>query len=383
MAQALMRTLRLRCASLGDGVGDVPRGVRHIELIVSAADTLITSTQLPAASRSRNAAALAYAAEEQTVADAESQRVTWLGKSNGADVLAVIDRVGLDAVLGRLRAAGVMKCDVYCETLLVPLERGEWSVVWDGAEGFVRSGEIEGGATDAGDDAMPPLALRLMLEGAEARGGAPGRIVVYPTHPDAAPDAHAWESELGVPVRIAGTWDWRNAPLARVARLARDEQRWAVLPLAQLKPAAWIAGAALAIHMVALGVDWARLAQEERTLSQRMEARFRSVFPDAVAVADPALQMRRKLADIRHAANRTDAADFLPVIAHVAEAMKTLPAGTLREVSYESGRLRLRLNAMQDAALQPLIARLRQAGLRVEAGAHAPGSAVVLTVSGA
>ena len=84
--------------------------------------------------------------------------------------------------------------------------------------------------------------------------------------------------------------------------------------LAGLRPAAWIAGAALAIHAVALVADWTLLGAEQRSLRAQMEARFRSAFPDAVAVADPALQMRRQLAAARHRAGVPDGGDFAPMI---------------------------------------------------------------------
>lgn len=361
----------------------MPRGVRRVELVVAAADVLLARTHLPQSARARTPAALAYAAEEQTVADAESQRVTWLGTHDGVDVLAIVDRGLLDRAMATLRACGIAQCDAYCETLLVPRAEGEWSVAWDGSEGFVRSGDIEGCAMDEGDASMPPLSLRLAVDEARDGGSVPQCIAVYGTDDDVAPDAHAWSRELGVPVRLAGLWDWRDAPLARVARFA-SESRALALSFTRFKTAAAIAAAALGLHAAAATIDWARLAREESALERSMEARFRAAFPEAVAVVDPALQMRRKVADARHAAGRSDAADFLPVAARVAEAMKALPGGTLREAAYEGGRLRLRLAPMPDAALQSLLARLREAGLSVDpGGARAADSAPIVTVSGA
>jgi general secretion pathway protein L len=236
---------------------------------------------------------------------------------------------------------------------------------------------------DAGDAATPPLALRLALEEAQARGVAPECIALYGTEEDVSPDVHAWADALHSALRPAGLWDWRDAPLTRAARIASDT-RWRAFPLARFRTAAMIAGAALAVHAAALTADWARLAREESALASSMEARFRAVFPEAVAVVDPALQMRRKLSEARHAANQGDAGDFLPVIAHVAEAMKTLPAGTLREAAYEGGRVRLRLAPVADATLQSLAARLREKGLRVDLGSgRGADAALIVTVSGA
>jgi general secretion pathway protein L len=136
--------------------------------------------------------------------------------------------------------------------------------------------------------------------------------------------------------------------------------------LASLRPAAWIAGAALAIHGVALVADWMQLGAEQRAVRAQMEARFRRAFPDAVAVADPALQMRRQLAAQRQRAGLADAGDFAPMIEKVAGALKDLPAGALRTVSYESGRLSLELAPTDAPALERLAARLVRSGLSVQ-----------------
>jgi general secretion pathway protein L len=136
--------------------------------------------------------------------------------------------------------------------------------------------------------------------------------------------------------------------------------------LSRLRPAAWIVGAALALHGVALSTDWMLLAGEQRAVRAQLEKRFRGVFPDAVAVVDPALQMRRQLAVARHRAGLPDGGDFAPMIEKAAIGLKALPAGALRTVSYESGRMSLHLGTIDEAALRRAVAALVRAGLRVD-----------------
>jgi general secretion pathway protein L len=250
----------------------------------------------------------------------------------------------------------------------LPRSSGAWSLAWDGREGFLRTGEFEGAATDSGDAASPPLSLHLMLEEAQRRGARPDAIAVHVTAPGAAPDLAAWQRDLGIPLHLLGTWDWRTAPEQAGIGLAQERRRWRMSPvaLARLRPAAWIAGAALVLHGAALITDWMLLASQQRTVRAQMEARFRRVFPDAVAVVDPALQMRRQLAAARHRAGVPDGGDFAPMIEKVAAGLKTLPAGGLRTVSYESGRMSLEFAASEEAALRRTVARLMQAGLIVD-----------------
>jgi general secretion pathway protein L len=167
--------------------------------------------------------------------------------------------------------------------------------------------------------------------------------------------------------------------------LVQERQRWRVFTgaAARLRPAAWILGAALAIHAAALVIDWTSLANEQRAVRRQMESRFRAVFPDAVAVVDPALQMRRKLAEARHAAGLADSGDLLPMLEQVAAGMKEMPASSVRVVSYEGGRITLELIATEEAVLRRALARLRQAGLSVDTAATSPrpgSGTLVITV---
>ena len=357
-------------APLGEApvLPELPRGTDRIQLVIPAAQVLITRARLPRGARRRAGSMLAFAVEEATAAEPEASQVTWLGTSDGTDLLAVMDKRGLERWREALEAAGVRSHEVRAETLLLPLAGGEWSLAWDGAEGFVRSGEFEGAATDGGDRASPPLSLRMLLEEAGMRSARPEAIAVYTIAPGAAPDLAAWQAELGTPLREAGAWDWRTAPDQAGVSLAPARRRWRMgfAALASLRPAEWIAGAALALHGAALVGDWALLGGEQRGLRAQMEARFRSAFPDAVAVADPALQMRRQLAIARHRAGLPDGGDFAPMIEKVALGLKALPAGGLRTVSYESGRMILELGAIDEPILRRTAAQLSQAGLHVQ-----------------
>jgi len=358
----------------GEGaLAELPRGADRVQLVIPAAQVLITRASLPQGARRRAGSVLAFAVEEATAAEPEANQVSWLGavageKAGDADVLAVLDKQGLKRWREALEAVGLRAYEVHAEILLLPRSSGEWSLAWDGGEGFVRSGEFEGAATDGGDRASPPLSLRMMLEEARLRGAAPGAIAVYVTAPGEPPDLAAWQRDLGIPLHVVGAWDWRTAPEQTGIGLAQERRGWRMTPaaLASLRPAAWIAGAALAIHGAALIADWMLLGAEQRAVRGQMEARFRSAFPDAVAVADPALQMRRQLAAARHRAGVPDGGDFAPMIEKVAAGLKELPAGGLRSVSYESGRMTLELAAIEEAAVRRIVARLIGTGLIVD-----------------
>lgn len=370
----------------GEGhLDELPRRADRIQLVVPAAQVLIVRARVPREARRRAGSALAFAVEEQTAGEPDANHVSWLGSVGEDDVLAVVDKPGLGRWRDALAAASIRAYEVHCETLLLPWTAGEWSLAWNGSEGFIRTGEFEGMATDCGDHDSPPLSLRLLLGEADAHSAGPASLAIHATTPDAVPDIEAWTRELGIAARIADTWDWRTAPADAGVSVAQERQRWRVFTgaAARLRPAAWMLGAALVLQAVALVIDWTSLAGEQRDLRKQMESRFRAAFPDAVAVVDPALQMRRKLAEAHHSAGQADGGDFLPMILKVSTAMKDLPAAGLRILSYEGGRMTLELAISDEAAVQRIVARLVQAGFTVDPAAvskRAGSAAVVITV---
>jgi general secretion pathway protein L len=370
----------------GEGtLADVPRGAERVHLVIPAAEVVFTRVKLPQGAKRRAGSVLAFAVEDQTLGEPEANLASWLGMAGDSDVLAVMDKNALQRWLDALDAAGFYGYELHCETLLLPRAAGEWTLAWAGREGFVRTGDIEGAATDCGDQRSPPLSLRLMVDAAATGGESPAAIAVYTIAAAAAPDLDAWQRELGVSLRLAGVWDWRTARQDGGVNLMQQRRTWRLSGtlVTRLRSAAWIAGAALALHALALVTDWAFLRGEQRALRLQMEARFRAVVPDAVAVVDPALQMRRKLAAARRVAGVADTGDFLPMIEIVAVALKELPAGSLRGTAYEQGRLALELSGIDEAAARRFVARLLQSGANIDAAiapARSGSGAFVVTV---
>ena len=349
----------------------LPTDDRRVALVLSASDMLFVRALIPDSARHRTNDVLAFAVEDMTLTDADANSVRCIGACDGEKVLAVIDKPGLTRWCTSIHAARPVMFTLHCETLMLPWLAGSWSLAWNGREGFVRNGSLEGAATDCGSRDSPPLMLRLMLDAAKARGAMPATIAVFTTGPDAAPDVAQWQQQLGVPLQMQGSWDWRTAdagPDIGIQQQRVAGSRWQPL-LQRFKPALWIAATALAIHCVGLLADWALLVNQQNNLRQQMEAKFRSAFPDAQAVADPALQMRRKLAEARHSAGEQDAGDFLPMIGTVAEALKELPPGTLHAVAYAGGRVTLEINSSDGMLVNRVLERLQQGGLVAERGA--------------
>jgi len=209
-------------------LAELPRGADRVQLVIPAAQVLITHASVPPGARRRDGSLLAFAVEEATAAEPDANQVSWLG----ADAYAVVDKQGLKRWRDALEAVGLRAGEVCPETLLLPHSNGEWTLAWDGREGIVRTGEFDGAALDSGDQASPPLALRMALEEAGRRSARPGAIAVHVIAPGAPPDLKLWESSLGVPLRLLGAWDWRTAPEQAGIGMAQERRRWRIPPAA-------------------------------------------------------------------------------------------------------------------------------------------------------
>jgi general secretion pathway protein L len=373
---------------VGEGeLATLPRHASRVQVVLPASQVLFVRVRLPPMRRRPTGTALGFAAEEQTAGDPALNQVRWLGRAGDEDVLAVFDQAGFDAWRTALAAAGLANVEWQSETLLLPWQPGRWQLRWNGSEGFVRTGELEGLATDRGDAATPPAALRLRLAQARADAEAPTAIVLQATAAEAMPDLVAWSRELGVPcVRAADgdSGDWTRAPGdagVPLGERGRHRALWSGLA-PRLRTAAWVLGLALALHGLLLVGEWAALAKARADLRAGMESRFRTTFPEAVAVADPVLQMRRQLAQARHAAGQPDPGDFPALLAPLGDAARDLPAGSLRALSYRGAQLDVELAGVDAAGLARLQAQLEQAGLQVRARPPpTPGAVAGLTVA--
>lgn len=352
----------------GEGpLSELPRHTERVQLVLPAAQVMFTTVSLPQGTKNPQGSALAYAIEDEILGDPDANQVSWLGLANDHHRVAVIDKAGLLRWQEALEATGIDDYDIHCETLFLPFVNGEWSIAWNGSDGFVRNGVWEGSALITHPDVASttaPLSLVMMMEEARANQTTPTAIALY-TLQHQAPDIPSWTQELGVPVYLGEHQNWRSAPVEAGVNLSPRPKHWRIFTglLTALRPAAAILCVALAIHMAALSTEHILLVKEQQSLRENMESQFRNTFPEAVAVSDPALQMRRKLSEAYAASGQSDNSDFLPMMEKMAVAMTALPVNSVRNITYDSGGLSIELSTLDETAQQQLLSQLLEAGL--------------------
>lgn len=358
-----------------DPLAALPKGKECIA-IVAPDRVLCVSAKLPPGSRRRWQAVLPFVAEEYTLPDPEDNHVVpGPALADGRIMLAIVDKPWLKRIVEACRTANLPLRRMVPETFLPELTPGTWVLIWDGNSGFVRTDSASGMALDNGDADTAPLALRLSLNSAPNSSPAsfPKKIEVrFPQHvPEAQRILPQWN---GLPATLSAgsAWDWRRAPIPAdtlnllwgdFAPRAKISEWWP-----KLRPAALILLAALGVEAIGANIEWALLVHEKKTLTQDMERSFRSAFGEASTLVNAPLQMQRNLAELRHSTGLPDDGDFLPLLDAAAPTLAALPAGSVRGLHYESGRLDVDIKLTRASDFRDLWQRLQNKGTGVQLG---------------
>src|SRR5687767_3712071 len=178
----------------GEGIaGDMPRA-KELELVLPAERVLFARLKLPKVNAATIRELLPFAVEDRLLADpSHIHAVAGSKNARGDTVVAVVDRNWLQARMDALEAGGHAATSAYCESALLAGGHGDWHVVWGPARGMLVDDEGVGASFDRG--AGLPLALRVALDEASARGDKPTVVRVHTEGGEPLPDLARWSSE--------------------------------------------------------------------------------------------------------------------------------------------------------------------------------------------
>jgi general secretion pathway protein L len=330
-------------------LADIPRA-EDVEAVLPASRVLFARLKLPKVSAATIREILPYAVEDRLLADpAHIHAVAGATDARGETLVAVIDREWLRGMLGVLAEAGLRPRRGWCESALLAGGHADWHVVLGPERGMLVDDQGVGVTFDRSAVSGFPLALRIALDEASARGDRPASIRVHHEHGEALPDLARWSAETGVAFEPGTEWEIlaREEPAAGSIDLLTEEfaPRRGRLSGARVPRAAIVLALAIAVLQLAfVAADTWRLARERTALEARRDAIFRDAFPEAKVVVDPDLQMARNLAELQRARGLAADDDFLAALTRAgreAPPHATLPGGPqpARSIEYANGKL--------------------------------------------
>ena len=322
----------------------IPRA-SECEAVLPASRVLFARLKLPRVNATTIRELLPYAVEDRLLADpANIHAVAGPRNAQGETTVAVVDREWLSAMLRALRTAGVHPQRAWSESALLAGGRGDWNVVWGPERGLLVDDEGVGTAFDsgAGTGTELPLALRIALDEAAARGERPTALRVHPEMGEPLPDLARWSAEGNAPFSPGAAWETLRAGIAPATPIELLQGEFAPragrLSPARIPRAAIALAALIAILQLAfLGIDTWRLERERAALEVKRETVFRSAFPDARTVVDADLQMARNLSELRRARGLAADDDFLAQLTRAARG-----AVPVKSIEYAGGNLQVK-----------------------------------------
>jgi general secretion pathway protein L len=321
-------------------LSETPRA-DECEAVVPAERVLFARLKLPRVNAATIRELLPYAVEDRLVADpAHIHAVAGGRTAQGETIVAVVDRQWLHAALDTLARAGLNPARAWCESELLAGGQGDWNIVWGAEHGML----VDDYGVAATFDPTPilPLAVRLALDEAAARGNRPSMVRVHDAQGAALPDLATWTQDTGVHFKPGTHWETLAAGQPEINAINLLQGEFAprsARSAARLPRAAWwLAGTIVLLQFGFTAFDAWRLSREHAELEARAETIFRAAFPDARVVVDPQLQMARNLAELKRSRGLAGGDEFL---VRMTEAARAAP-GTVRSVEYANGKVTTR-----------------------------------------
>jgi type II secretion system protein L len=186
-------------------LADMPRA-GEVEAVIPAERVLCARLKLPRVNAATIRELLPYAVEDRLLADpAHIHAVAGARNARGESIVAVVDRNWLQAMVDALALSGHRPGRAFSESALLAGGRGDWHVVWGHTRGIL----VDDDGVAATFDRAPglPLAVRLAIDEAAARGDRPNLVRVHHAGGEPLPDIAAWARETGVAFAAGTTWE--------------------------------------------------------------------------------------------------------------------------------------------------------------------------------
>lgn len=362
-------------------------GARRVVLLLAASDTTLLRIKAPPLSAAKLKAALPALVEEHVLGDpADCVLAATAEDGDGLRTVAVVQRAWLEVLVKALLAQGAHAVSAVPSQLCLPFQPGAVSATL-----------LQG---DAGYD----LILRQSQHA--------GLGLTLPAQPQAALQTlRALAGEQPVTLYLAPAQMAQFAPLAAalpadLPHLTLEEDHWAHWVAAarsaglDLAPALGAAGAsarswqrwrwpvriaalALLVNVVGMNIEWMRLKNQAKVVTQSMTQTFKSVYPKEPLVAAPMDQMARNVRLAKANSGQTGADEFVTLSAAFGEALAVLPRrDIIATLEYKDRALvvKLKPNTVDAAA----VAQLREAlaGRKLDMQEPTPGSWKIIPAAG-
>jgi general secretion pathway protein L len=339
---------------------------RQVVVVAPGSSVTLARPELPVKAGAKLAQVVPYAMEESLAGEVEQFHFA-IGATDdsGATLVAAMRREELRGWLDALVAAGIDPLAVVPDTLCIPDNPGKIVAVIDAGQLLVRAPGSLPVALDA-----EPLTESFALAGLE---GEDRHVQLYVSQQD-------WQRsrEMIEALReVTGSLDLQILPDGALPLIAAGAVRPGALSLMQgefarrtgwraewqrWRVAAFLAVAALALHVGVRGYDLVRLHAEQRRLDAAIEQAARVAMPDVENIQDARAQVEQRLAG----AGAGDPDGLLAQLAAVGGALAGAPGPRLESLGWRDRTLELRIVAADTDSIARFAQGINARGLNAD-----------------
>lgn len=346
---------------------------RQVVVIAPGSSVTLARPELPVKSGAKLAQVVPYAMEESLAGEVEQFHFA-IGATDdaGSTQVAAMRREELRGWLEALAAAGIAPHAVVPDTLCIPDNPGKTVAVIDSGLLLVRAPGSLPVALDA-----EPLTESFTLAGLE---GEDRHVQLYVSQDD-------WQRsrEMIETLReVAGSLDLQILPDGALPLLAAAAVKGGTLSLLQgeftrrtgwraewlrWRVAAFLAVAALALHIGVRGFDLVRLHGEQLRLENEIEQAARIALPGVEQIDDARAQVAQRLSG----AGNADPAGLLGQLAAVAGALAGAPGPKLQSLGWREHALELQVTAPNTDVVARFVQGVNERGLSADVASTTSG----------
>jgi type II secretion system protein L len=348
------------------------------EAVIAAAHGRLATVKLPPLPPPRVQSAASFALEDQLAGAPEDSHVApGRQAADGSLRVAIVGTAWMRALQAASKRCAIRWQRVLLESDLARPPAGGWYWCAESLEraGFVRTDSGSSISVGPSHAAGLPEELALALAGSGRRP----RVVRVDIPGVGQALLERARTQTGVEFTAGAPWHWSGAEAAAFdtaidLQVGSFDTASAVprMDVARLfRPALWIVGAALAIHVLAGAGEWLSLQWQLRTLDREMSTLAQVAVGDSVANSvgntapgvAPASAIARRHGELRHRAGLAASNDLLPLLARAAPAMSAIPGGSIRSLHYADGHVVFELQKLDPSQTTRLQRELQHQGL--------------------
>ncbi|MDX8129430.1 type II secretion system protein GspL [Methylomonas sp. OY6] len=314
---------------------------KSVLLLLPAASVLLLQIELAVKTTAQLKKALPFALEDLLAEDVENYHLVWLKQDRDKLAVAAITHDTLAALLTPFREAGLELAAAYPETLCLPYQLGQTTLLLDDSNAILRSAAYLGGGVDA--QFLPQLLEKACAEGVDCQT----LLLCKASEDIKLPDGLAIEGLETVIAKLlpfmASAVELLPAELnllsGAYAASSRQVGRWQ-----QWLPAAIILAVALAVQSYALLHTYWQQQAELSEWEAKTQALFKQTFPEVKRIVNVKAQAEQQLAQLRKQ-HDVIGSGFMRLFYRSGLVLKDTPAVHLKKLNFLNGGLQLHVVA--------------------------------------